>query len=136
MTGPLDHLRTELDTVMTGVDPGLPSANELCSACVGLLGVDGVAISVIHQGESRGTFGSSSEESRRLDEYQFTFGEGPCLDAVAIRRPVLVPDLDSPALSRWPAFAGAAVADGIQGSPRVAPQVRPVAHVCHSTTAR
>ncbi|QBR91143.1 GAF domain-containing protein [Nocardioides euryhalodurans] len=115
MTRAFDAMRSELNAAMTGAERGVPAADELCSTCVDLFGVDGAALSVVHDGATRGTFGSSSEASRRLDEYQFTFGEGPCLDAVAARQSVLVPDLDSALGRRWPAFAGAALADGIRG---------------------
>lgn len=108
----LDQIRTRLGDAVTGARPGLSAANQLCTACVDLLGVDGAAISMIFQGQSQGTFGSSSPASRRLDEHQFTFGEGPCLDAVASGRAVLVPDLDSPYELRWPLFAGEALRDG------------------------
>ena len=80
-----------------------------------LFEIDGAAVSVVYEGESRGTFGASSDASRRIDEHQFTFGEGPCLDAVATREAVLAPDLDSPRERRWPAFAGAVLDDGIRG---------------------
>jgi hypothetical protein len=96
MTSSIEHLRTELGAAMATAQPGLPAANRLCVACVDLLGVDGAAISVVYDGSSHGTFGANSDDSRRLDEYQFTFGEGPCLDATATRRAVLAPDLDSP----------------------------------------
>ncbi len=115
MTASLAAMRAELHAAVAGAPPGIPAANALCVASVGLLGVDGAAVSVVYDGASRGTFGSSSETSRRLDEYQFTFGEGPCLDAVARREAVLVPDLDSPDERRWPAFAGAVLGDGIRG---------------------
>jgi hypothetical protein len=92
---------------------GLAAADQLCRACVELLEVDGAAISVVHDGASRGTFGSSGELSKRLDEFQFTFGEGPCLDAVTQRRPVLVADLGDTAEARWPAFAGAVLDLGV-----------------------
>jgi len=45
--------------------------------------------------------------SRRLDEPQFTCGEGPCLDAVRDGGRVLVADVNDPSELRWPAFAGA-----------------------------
>ncbi|WP_209020758.1 GAF and ANTAR domain-containing protein [Nocardioides sp. 1609] len=109
----LDVIRAELNAVLVAAPPDR-SADELCVACVRLLGVDGAAISVVHEGASHGTFGSSSPASRRLDEYQFTFGEGPCLEAVAKRRPVLVPDLDLPDGQRWPAFTEAVLHDGIR----------------------
>lgn len=111
----LEEIRTELRAAVAGAEPGIDAANELCLACVGLLDLDGAAVSMIFDGSTRGTFGSSNAVSRRLDEYQFTFGEGPCLDAVAAREPVLVPDLGAAAESRWPAFTEAVIGDGILG---------------------
>lgn len=111
----LASVRSELHAALDGAEPGIDAANELCAACVGLLGIDGAAVSMVHDGSPWWTVGSSSETSRRLDEYQFTFGEGPCLDAVATREAVLVPDLDAPREQRWPAFSGAVLDDGIRG---------------------
>ncbi len=109
-----ERLRARLDAVMGAGASGLTAANELCLACVDLLGVDGAAISYVHNGSSRGTFGSSGDLSRRLDEFEFTFGEGPCHDAVGSRRPVLVPDLATEKEQRWPAFARALLDDGVR----------------------
>jgi hypothetical protein len=109
-----ERLRADLGAAMAAAGTGLLAANELCEACVDLLGVDGAAISFIHDGASHGTFGSSSELSRRLDEFQFTLGQGPCLDAVAHARPVLVPDLAAATEQRWPAFAGAVLDAGVR----------------------
>lgn len=113
MATSLEDVKVELGAALAGARPGLEAANALCEACVDLLHVDGAAISMIDRGFSHGTFGASSESSRRLDEYQFTFGEGPCLDAAAAQLVVLAPDLDSPHEVRWPVFAGAALEDGI-----------------------
>lgn len=115
MTASLATITAELNAALVGAAPGIPAANDLCLASVGLLGVDGAAVSMVFDGASRGTFGSSGETSRRLDEYQFTYGEGPCLDAVSAREAVLVPDMDSPDERRWPAFAGAVLNEGIRG---------------------
>jgi hypothetical protein len=52
--------------------------------------------------------------SRRLDELQFTFGEGPCIDAYAAGRPVLVADIGHANERRWPAFTGAALDAGVR----------------------
>ena len=114
MVASLSQMRTELGAVIATAPRGLSAANQLCTACVDLLGVDGAAISMVFDGTSQGTYGASSDASRRLDEYQFTFGEGPCLDAAAAREVVFVPDLDSPHERRWPVFAGAVLEDGIR----------------------
>lgn len=113
MATPMEKVKADLSAAMSHATPGVDAANELCKACVGILGMDGAAISVVHEGESRGTFGSSGPDSARLDEYQFTFGEGPCLDAARYREAIFVPDLDSPDEQRWPVFTDAALGDGI-----------------------
>lgn len=115
MTASLEAIRSELRTALSGAAPGRPAADELCAVCVGLFDMDGAAVSVVSEGASWGTFGSSGDLGQRLDEYQFTFGEGPCLDAVASRAAVLVPDLDAPQEQRWPAFTDAVLGDGIRG---------------------
>jgi len=107
-------LRTALSAAVTGSRKGLTAADRLCHACVELLTVDGAAISVMHEGSSRGTFGSSGVLSRRVDEYQFTFGEGPCVDSARTSRPVLVPDLRDPGEQRWPAFSQAVQEFGVR----------------------
>lgn len=87
-------------------------ADRLCRACVELLQVDGAWISLTLDGVQRGTLGASSRTSRYLDELQFTYGEGPCLDAVAEGRPVLVADLAG-VQDRWPVYAGAVLQVGV-----------------------
>lgn len=109
-----ERLRAELGAVLPGPGGPLGAADRLCRACVELLGVDGAAVSLMHSGEMQGTFGSSGELSRRLDELQFTFGEGPCLDAVASGRPVLVSDCQDPHAPQWPAFTPAVLAIGVR----------------------
>lgn len=99
---------------MVGPGGALGAADRLCLACVELLGVDGAAISLMHEGATRGTFGSSGEVSRQLDELQFTFGEGPCLDAISHGRPVLVSDLEDQYDRRWPAFTPAVLEAGVR----------------------
>jgi GAF domain-containing protein len=112
--GSHEELRSWFEASVAGSPVGLPAADRLCNACVELLGVDGASISVAYSGSDRGTFGSSSELSRRLDEFQFTFGEGPCLDSVRDAQPVLVPDFEDPGEQRWPAYAEAVLDAGVR----------------------
>jgi hypothetical protein len=99
---------------MAGAGAALSAADRLCHACVELLEVDGAAVSLMHAGTTLGTFGSSGELSRRLDELQFTYGEGPCLDAVTLGQPVLVSDLREPGEQRWPVFGRAVLDSGVR----------------------
>lgn len=109
-----EDVRARFDAALSGAASPLAAADRLCRACVDLLDVDGASISVVDHGATRGTFGSSGPLSRTLDELQFTFGEGPCLDAVLHGRPVLAPDLDHRAEQRWPALTGALLEHGVR----------------------
>lgn len=113
MNTSLAVIRAELTAALSTSAPGIAAADELCATCVGLFGVDGAAMSTVYEGAATGTFGASSDTSRRLDEYQFTFGEGPCLDAVASREAVLVPNLEARRQQRWPRLRRALLDDGI-----------------------
>jgi hypothetical protein len=94
---------------------GVQAADRLCEACVDLLDVDAAAISLIFDGTNTGTLGSSGAPARMYDELQFTLGEGPCLDAVLQRIPVLIVDLADPGEARWPAYRPAMLAHQIRG---------------------
>jgi hypothetical protein len=52
--------------------------------------------------------------ARRLDELQYTIGEGPCLDAYVYDSPQFYPELGNVAqTSRWPTFAAEATGLGV-----------------------
>jgi hypothetical protein len=108
------QLRADLGNAMGGGDVALSRADRLCVACVRLLDVDGAAISVMSGGSTYGTFGSSNDLSRELDELQFTFGEGPCVDAVRDGGLVQAENLADPAEQRWPAYADSALGLGVR----------------------
>ena len=97
------------DQLLAAVDGqrGVRAADRLCDACVALFDIDAAAISLIFDGASSGTLGSSGASARAYDELQFTLGEGPCLDSIAQRAPVLVVDLADPDEARWPVYGPA-----------------------------
>ena len=94
---------------------GVEAADRLCEACVTLFEVDAAAISLIFDGVNKGTLGSSSAPARRYDELQFILGEGPCLESVERRAPVLVHDLADPGEHRWPIYGPAMLDMKIRG---------------------
>ncbi len=94
---------------------GVEAADRLCEACVIILDVDEAAISLVFDGANSGTLGSSGAAARMYDELQFTLGEGPCLDSVTRRIPILVVDLADPGEARWPAYGPAMLAHQIRG---------------------
>lgn len=80
-----------------------------------LFDIDAAAISLVFDGASSGTLGSSGAPARTYDELQFTLGEGPCLDSVSGRIPVLVADLADPDEARWPIYGPALLSHRIRG---------------------
>jgi hypothetical protein len=94
---------------------GVEAANRLCEVCVTALGVHAAAISVVYGGSNVATLGASSAAALTYDEVQFTVGEGPCLDSVARRAPVVVIDLADPTEVRWPKYRPAMLAHRIRG---------------------
>lgn len=86
----------------------------VCRAAVRALPASGAGISVMTDEGVQGTAAASDATSERIEELQFTLGEGPCLDAYAARRPVLTSDLTDRGMTRWPGYAPAAHDIGVR----------------------
>lgn len=72
----------------------------------------GSGVTVVAVGGPPATLCCSDAVAERIEDLQYTIGEGPAIDAHATGRPVAEPDLGSPGRVRWPVFAAAAVAAG------------------------
>jgi hypothetical protein len=108
-----------MGVVMAAVADGDGDANRsvvdrLCAAGMVLLSVQGAALSLIVDGELRGTAGVSDPVIAVVQELQLALGEGPCVDAWRDGAAVLEPDLADPSLVRWPAFAQEGVEAGVR----------------------
>lgn len=79
-----------------------PNAS-LCATCVEILHVTGAGISIM-SGLNSGPVCSSSERVRRLEDLQFSMGEGPCHDAYTTATVVAEPDLSNGEDSHWPNY--------------------------------
>jgi ANTAR domain len=90
---------------------GPVSVAALCRAAVRWLGVDGAGVTMTSGPVAHEPLYASDALSARLEELQFTMGEGPAAEDFAFGSPMLIPDLDA-AAARWPGFAPAAVAAG------------------------
>jgi hypothetical protein len=108
------RLRRELVSLLADRSGDASSLDRLCAGAVSALRVDGAAIAVSSDAAVRVYAGASDPITARLDDLQFTFGEGPGWDAVHHRRPVLVADLTGSAGRRWPVFAPAVLAAGFR----------------------
>lgn len=101
--------------------PGRPALPErLCSACVEALGVDTAAITLMADTGHRAGVWASDGRALRLEERQFSLGEGPGVDAFRTRRTVVVRDLLAPEEVRWPVLGGDLTASRRDGALRAA----------------
>jgi GAF domain-containing protein len=104
------------DTVDPVPEAGVRRAERLCEKAVIVLGVDGAGLSMMTTAGHRGTVCATDEIARRIEDLQFTLGEGPCYDAFTGGGPILVPDVNaatSVTASSWPVFTEAVAAAGV-----------------------
>jgi hypothetical protein len=91
----------------------LPS--QLCAACLSALPVSGVGATLMTvDGPTGVVLAATDERARQLEELQFALGEGPCVEASGVGRPVLEPDLVAAGSPRWPRFGAAVLAAGVR----------------------
>lgn len=96
---------------------GLPAAlQRICRAATTSLSLSGAVVQVITRSDEAVVLASSDDASRRLGELPFEVGEGPSVDAFAIARPVLVPDLLGEGQSRWPGYVSVIGGDGLRAA--------------------
>ena len=86
--------------------------DDLCRLCVDRLPVDWAVVHLMTGDQAIGAAASSDERAALLGDVPFVTGEGPCLDAHRLRRPVLAPDLTA-VTPRWPGFSSAMEERGV-----------------------
>jgi hypothetical protein len=86
---------------------------EVCVVCAEVLDVADVGVMLMPDGSGATTLGAAGPVGTALEEAQFTFGEGPCVDAYHSQRPVEVPDLAAAPATGWTAFTARAVELGV-----------------------
>jgi len=109
-----------------GTDGDVTSVR-LCQVCMSVTGLAGAGIMLVSDDVPAGSVCTTGEVSSLIEDLQHTLGEGPCVDAYHLDRPVLEPDLANPVVSRWPAFTGPAVDAGVRavfGFPLVVGAIR------------
>lgn len=84
----------------------------LCEVGAEVTGTSGAGITVSDEAGPQGSLCTTDAISMVIEDLQFTLGEGPGVDAHREGRTSIEPDLVDPAVSRWAAFAPAAVAAG------------------------
>ena len=95
---------------MADVDGEAPSViDRVCVAAVWLLSLSGAGVSLMVDGQLRGSAGVSEPGIAAVQELQLELGEGPCVESWRLGVPVLEPDLADPVIVRWPTFAQASL---------------------------
>ncbi|WP_433786444.1 GAF domain-containing protein [Actinomycetospora sp. CA-101289] len=113
--GAVDQVRLSqaLAAAVASNDPDAPLA--VCRACVAWLPVTGAALTVMAGPDRQEPVCATDDVSARIDELQFSLGDGPCVESFSTGRAVLVPDIADPHERRWPVFAAAAADTGARG---------------------
>jgi GAF domain-containing protein len=75
-------------------------------------GADGAGVTWVVEGRPT-TVTAAGDFVRRIDEIQYTLGEGPCLESYSTQQMVLCEDLVHE--TRWPRFKAAALGHGLRG---------------------
>ena len=94
----------------SGHPPGLISSlNSLCAVAMREVPASGAGLSLTAGQPGAGSAAAwAGHNAQRLEELQFSLGEGPCIEAVDVRRPAFEPDLTTTGSRRWPLYAPAA----------------------------
>ncbi|MHC3469535.1 ANTAR domain-containing protein [Streptomyces sp. 7R007] len=96
---------------------GRSRGDEVMHASAGVLGADGVAVSlVIGGGPLAEPLWWTQGVSARFEELQYTLGEGPGPEALRTRTHVIEPDLEAVRPGRWPDLVPAARRAGVYGA--------------------
>jgi GAF domain-containing protein len=103
-----DHTLARPPVGLEVIDAALRLVTTLASATVE--NADGVSVTLERQGRLM-TVAASNDDVVRMDEHQYTTGEGPCLSAKADGRRFYIESLDVE--TRWPAFIPLALEQGI-----------------------
>jgi GAF domain-containing protein len=95
------------------VDPsGALETQRLCDVCAKVTGVTGAGVMLMSGDIPRGSVCTTDAVSALIERLQYDLGEGPCVDAYNLDRPVSEPDLAHPVTARWLAFTGPAIDSG------------------------
>lgn len=95
--------------------PAMGHLHRICTAAARSIPAAGTSVTLMdREALPTSTIAASGDRFRGLEELQFALGEGPSIDAYALRGPVLEPQLLVDGLRRWPAYTQAARQLGVR----------------------
>ncbi len=109
----LGERRQRIVARLVGDEPGAETPR-LCRVCAEVTGMTGAGIMLMWGDVPGGSVCTTDDVSALIEQLQYDLGEGPCVDAHQLERPVLEPDLADPTDPRWLAFAGPALEAGVR----------------------
>jgi hypothetical protein len=112
-----DGRRARIMEAVTGKDTAAGAGElikRLCRFAVDEMALSGCALVLMSGAEPAGMLAGAGRHASTVTGLQMELGEGPCLQAYASGVPVFLPDLAADGASRWPTFAAAALAAGVQ----------------------
>ena len=86
----------------------------LCRFAADEMSLSGCALVLMSGTGAASVLAGAGRHARTITGLQMELGEGPCLQAYSSGVPVLLPDLAAEGANRWPTFAAAALAVGVQ----------------------
>ena len=89
-----------------------PNSARLCEVAAGITGMSGAGIMLMAGDVNQGSLCSSNGVSAAIEDWQYTLGEGPCVDAYNLDQPVHEPDLADPREARRVAVSPLALQAG------------------------
>lgn len=97
---------------MAGLQQSLSTGSwiDAVTESAAILGVDGLAVSILDQNQVNEVLWHSGDLSSTFEDLQFTVGQGPGTDAASTGEIVLVADLEATPLERWSALVSEASA--------------------------
>jgi GAF domain-containing protein len=101
----------------------MPPLEWVCRTAEHLLGVDGACVAVVVDNAYRAAIHATAPVLAAIEQAQFNLSEGPALESVRRREPVLVADFARVSTRRWPVLASQLV-----GQPIGAFFAFPIAH--------
>jgi len=87
---------------------------QLCRVSADVTAATGAGIMLMSGDVPQGSVCTTDAVSAVIEQLQYELGEGPCVDAYGLGRPVLEPCLARPATPRWLAFTGLALRAGVR----------------------
>lgn len=111
MAGPR---RQRILALLVGPESPELETKRLCEVCAEVTGMTGAGIMLMSGDVPHGSVCSTDAVSELIEQLQYDLVEGPCVDAYQHDQAVLEPDLADPAVARWLAFSGPAIAAGVR----------------------